>query len=326
VLAGLAGFGLVLAAAVWLVTGAFPGNFLWGGVGLLVVTLWVEARFSNWLPLRIWLVVAFVLLVVDLGVMDTSLIDFRSKAEVLAEGAAVADVISSGDGFRVYSPSYSIPQQTAAYYGLELADGVDPMQLEAYAAYMKQATGVPRDGYSVTLPPFAGEEADPAIANQAYIPDAYLLGRLNVAFVATEFDLDVDGLRLVRQAEETRLYANDYVLPRAYVSTQDDSISAAEIISRTPNQITLQATGPGRLVLAEIDYPGWRVTVDGQKTEIVLVEDLLRGVDLEAGMHTVEVRFRPLSVYLGLVSSVLTLLALLVVPRLRITKGEAAKP
>ncbi|MBN2502854.1 MAG: hypothetical protein JXB38_18890 [Anaerolineales bacterium] len=321
VLAGLAGFGLVLAAAVWLVTGAFPGNFLWGGVGLLIVTFWVEARFSNWLLPRAWLAMAFVLLVVDLGVMDASLVDFRSKADVLAEGAAVADVISSGDGFRVYSPSYSIPQQTAAYYGLELADGVDPMQLETYAAYMEIATGVPRAGYSVTLPPFAGEEGDPATANRAYLPDACLLGQLNVAYVAAEYGLDVDGLELLDQFGETRLYANDYVLPRAYVSTQDGSSAAAEIVSRTPNQITLLATGPGRLVLAEIDYPGWGGTVDGQKTEIVLVEDLLRGVDLEAGMHTVEFRFRPLRVYLGLASSILTLLALLIVPRLRKAKG-----
>ena len=35
--------------------------------------------------------------------------------------------------FRVYSPSYSLPQHVAQRAGLELADGVDPMQVASYA-------------------------------------------------------------------------------------------------------------------------------------------------------------------------------------------------
>ncbi len=65
-------------------------------------------------------------------------LDFHTKDEVLSEGAPTAEALvtqKAFDYFRVYSPSYSLPQQTAAFWRLELADGIDPLQLISYSQY-----------------------------------------------------------------------------------------------------------------------------------------------------------------------------------------------
>ncbi len=73
-----------------------------------------------------------------------------------------------------------------------LAEGIDPLQLSAYAAFMEKASGVPMEGYSVTLPPFASGR--PEVDNRAYLPDARLLGLLNVRYVVSEFELVANDL------------------------------------------------------------------------------------------------------------------------------------
>ena len=183
---------------------------------------------------------------------------------------------------------------------------------------MEGATGVPNPGYSVTLPPFA--TGDPTVDNVDYQPDPTLLGRLNVRFVLSEFDLLVEGLTTRTQIGETRVYENMVAKPRAWVQSHDGGVDKqADITFWSPNEIILKAQGPGTLTLAEIDYPGWRVSVDGEEEESQSIEGLLRGVDLAAGDHEVRFWFQPLSFYLGLVLCVLTV-AVLVVTTARMRK------
>ena len=227
----------------------------------------------------------------------------RSVDEAFTPQADLAAYLAAQPGrFRVYSPSYSLPQHLAAQHGLEVADGVDPLQLAAYVDFMEGATGVPQSGYSVTLPAFAG--GDPAHDNADAVPNPRRLGLLNVRYLAAEFDVKGDGLVFRREFGETRLYENEYVLPRAWVQPADAEMgqkaTPAEILTWEPNRVAIQAEGPGLLVLSELSYPGWRVRVDGKPAEMESVADLLRGVALDAGEHRVEFIFRPWSVPLGL--------------------------
>jgi hypothetical protein len=216
--------------------------------------------------------------------------------------------------FRVYSPSYSLPQQIAAVYGIELADGVDPLQLRAYTGFMEKATGVPVSGYSVTMPPF--EDGDPSQDNENYRPDPVLLGLLNVRYVVSEFDLPVEGLALRERFDQTRIYENTKAMPRVWVQNSDEAPSGdgnpAEISRWTPNHVDVRANGPGLLVLSEIAYPGWRVFVDGNSEDMEVAEGLLRAVRLDQGVHKVEFIYRPVSVYMGLALWVIGLLLVLV--------------
>jgi hypothetical protein len=238
---------------------------------------------------------------IDLARVDASLVHFRPAKMVLSEASQLTDYLSSQAGeFRIYSPSYSLPQQVAANAGVELAGGVNPLQLAGYADFFSKASGVLPTGYSVTLPPYAN--GMPENANLLYTPDPTQLGLLNVRFLTAEFNINnIEAFELKQVYGETRIYENSLYRPRAWIQAQDGENRAAEILSRTPNRIVVQAQGSGELVLSEVMYPGWRSWVDGVQTDIRTYEGILRSVHLSGeGIHRIDFKFRPVSLYLGL--------------------------
>ncbi len=69
---------------------------------------------------------------------------------------------------------------------------------------------------------------------------------------------------------------------------------AAEVVAYRDTEVTLRAEGPGTLVLADTNYPGWTATVDGVPTPIRQADVIYRAVDLgSAGGHTVVFRYDP---------------------------------
>jgi hypothetical protein len=66
-------------------------------------------------------------------------------------------------------------------------------------------------------------------------------------------------------------------------------------------QIEANLTGDGYLILADNDYPGWQVYVDGQSETITPANYFARAVYLEAGEHVVQFIYEPISFRLGLV-------------------------
>jgi hypothetical protein len=86
----------------------------------------------------------------------------------------------------------------------------------------------------------------------------------------------------------------------------------ADVTRHGPNHVAVKtaSTAPAILVLSENHYPGWRATVDGREVEVLRVNYNLRGVLLPAGEHTVEFVYRPRSVLLGLIISLLVLASL----------------
>lgn len=307
VLTGLGGFVLAIVTGIWVLTGGIAFNFVWGSIAVLAGSIWMAIGFKKWLPIQVWIAGGIALSLLDFSLVNLSLFAPRDKSSVLREQHEVVDYLKDQSGeMRVYSPSYSLPQHVAALHEFELADGVDPMHLSAYTVFMELASGVPHPGYSVTIPAF--DNGDPATANAGYEPDPERLGLLNVKFVVSNFGLPVNGLRLVDQLGGTYIYENMEALPRAWIEMNDGSVATevmpAQVLSHTVNRIEMQASGPGRLVVSEIAYPGWRVSVDGEVQEWRPAYGLLRSVHLEAGEHDIIFYFRPLSVYLGLASLV----------------------
>jgi hypothetical protein len=78
------------------------------------------------------------------------------------------------------------------------------------------------------------------------------------------------------------------------------------------SRIAIDTDSPaaGRLILTELMYPGWTVTIDGQPAEPLTVERMFRGVDVPAGRHEVVWSYHPRSLYWGLLVSTITLLLL----------------
>mgnify|MGYP003393761796 CR=1 FL=1 len=97
-------------------------------------------------------------------------------------------------------------------------------------------------------------------------------------------------------------------LPSACV----DGSGTALFTEYTDQAVTIAATGPGALVVADTWYPGWVTTLDGAEVPILRADLIYRAVQLPAGDHVVEMRYQPTRIWLLMVVSGLsTLVAVL---------------
>ena len=73
--------------------------------------------------------------------------------------------------------------------------------------------------------------------------------------------------------------------------------STATITAYGDNQVSVavEAARDGVLVLHDVAYPGWSVSVDGHEAPLLRVNLLFRGVEVGAGRHTVTFAFHPLA-------------------------------
>lgn len=74
-------------------------------------------------------------------------------------------------------------------------------------------------------------------------------------------------------------------------------------------QLNYQSKDPTKLHLVDLAYPGWMADVDGEPVQ--LIEDgPFRSIEVPAGEHMVTWRFRPLSVLIGAVVSLLSFIGI----------------
>jgi hypothetical protein len=92
------------------------------------------------------------------------------------------------------------------------------------------------------------------------------------------------------------------------------SAESAAIVDRSANMLAVQATAdqPRLLVVADAYYPGWQADIDGAPTPLYQTNVALRGVVVPQGTHTITMRFRPITFFVGVFASLLTCLAWLV--------------
>jgi hypothetical protein len=84
------------------------------------------------------------------------------------------------------------------------------------------------------------------------------------------------------------------------------------VIPDRPDRVTLEAVleRAGIVVLADIYYPGWTLTIDGQAAPVYRANHMMRGAAVAAGRHTLVYTYRPASFRTGLVVSALGLAGL----------------
>jgi hypothetical protein len=109
-----------------------------------------------------------------------------------------------------------------------------------------------------------------------------------------------------------------------FLSGVDPDASEGVTITRyEPQRVELTASlkTPGLVILADVDYPGWRLTLDGRPAEILRTNRLMRGALAGAGTHRLVYTYQPRSFQIGLALSALGLvgLVLLLLPYRRRT-------
>jgi len=296
------GFVVMLFAGVWAVTGNAPGNLLWAGIFMILVIVWTALEERGRLPAGVSALIMPVIIIIDLVGSNIQAVELRPVEEINAEGQQAAEFLSERPGiYRIYTPSNSLPQLAAAQRGVEMVNGIDPMQLRDYAEYMGQASGVAYQRYSVTIPPF--ENGDPVTANRDAIPDGQLLGLLNVKYLAAAYPVNSPDWQEASRADDTWIYENLHFRPRAWIQPGTDSFAAewqaVTITSIMPGKVQLNVEGPGLVVLSDSYYPGWRVSVDGSQGELLRVANILMGVSIDSGVHLIEFSYFPKLIHVG---------------------------
>jgi hypothetical protein len=147
-----------------------------------------------------------------------------------------------------------------------------------------------------------------------------VLSQMHVGYIVSPRNLN---LPIVTRTPDVTVYRNDQVLPRAWVAAQDVDVqnvatimpgSAIESLTDSGNTVTIRASLPqaGWLILSDTFYPGWQAAVDGLPTEIQVANTAFRAVQVPPGAHTIEFRYEPRSVSIGLLVSLVCLVIIIV--------------
>jgi uncharacterized membrane protein YfhO len=89
--------------------------------------------------------------------------------------------------------------------------------------------------------------------------------------------------------------------------------SEVRIYDYKPTDIKIQVTSsqPGYLVLSDTYYPGWNAYINRTKVEIFRANYAFRAIKIDPGNQNVEFKYEPVSVYLGGIISLISMLIFL---------------
>jgi hypothetical protein len=140
--------------------------------------------------------------------------------------------------------------------------------------------------------------------SQRYSPRAWVVHQAQVVRGEEALPLlaaaDFDPLQTVLLEDE----------PQAMLSGEADvGDSSVTVLEYQPSRIVLEveAAAEGMLVLSEVYYPGWRARVDGREVGVQRVDHALRGLELDKGVHRVELAYDPMSFKVGFLVTVVAL-------------------
>jgi hypothetical protein len=239
-----------LALSAQLKLSAALGTFALPAVAL-VILLGIFGR----LPTRAVLIGFTLVVVADVVWIDRTLVEGRGEDEWLKPYRALAEYLDQAGTTRVYSPSYSLPQQAAVYWDIPQFDGVDPFQMETYVRAAEEATGVWANGYSVTVPAYQPAETGGddqrsesevlATANRDAAINPRLLGQWLVSHVVSAFEINAEGLMLEARIGDVYVYRNAFA-------------PDASLTWHGPNRVTARVSRPYSGILYAVAGGRWK--------------------------------------------------------------------
>jgi Bacterial membrane protein YfhO len=118
-----------------------------------------------------------------------------------------------------------------------------------------------------------------------------------------------DGLAVLEGSD--RAAHEDPVLAAA-IGAAGSTVGTIRWLRDDDSSVALEVTadGPALLVLNDTWVPGWWATIDGEPASIVRVNGLVRGLALAAGIHRVEMDYRPPGLREGVLLSIASALVL----------------
>ncbi|MCL4459321.1 MAG: YfhO family protein [Chloroflexi bacterium] len=161
--------------------------------------------------------------------------------------------------------------------------------------------------------------------NLAALPRAFLVPEVELV---SNDAAALDWLRrpTFRPREQAVIVQDDWPGGDQNLSGAGTDQATVDILEYSPERIVLhmRSAHAGVLVLTDSYYPGWRAWVDGHEQRIMRVDYLFRGLVLKDGEHTVEFRYEPRPLLIGLLLSLCTLALALIWVIISIVLPKAA--
>jgi hypothetical protein len=252
-------------------------------------------------------VAAIALVLFELGnVTDYNLATAdRATHPYLYKLAEHSDLAAFVRGARIVYDSTAIPYNIGDWYGIEALNAyaasvpASLWQHEVFSARVQDIMGV---RYYLGLTPqrtdlrevFQGRSGVKVFENVKAFPRAWAVHR------AVEVSDSKHARAMLADPQFDAAHATFLIgqNPPKLASCVDDEVWIARY---EPNHVAIKAAMNcrGMVVLTDSWFPGWRATVDGRAAVIEQAYGAFRGVVVEAGEHTIEMRYRPWSVFIG---------------------------
>ena len=318
------------------------------------LVLWVGA----WRGWRIAGPLSVALLVVDLFGFG---ITFNTAADTRPLGfvpQSIAAIKADPGLFRVvtYGDDDTLPSNTNMLFGLQDVRGYDTIILREYVEYLEllePQRGIP---YSKVAKLFDQRSLASPLLDLLNVK--YALTSRTINQPGWSLFAQSDGIRVYRNDEvlpRTFLLDAGVVVrnreealaairapgfdPRRQVVVEGTTatfggarldatfgtLQPAEVEAYGNNGVAVR-TAPessgGYLVLADVYFPGWTATIDGEPTTVLRANGLFRAVELPPGEHTVVFSYRPLTVRVGGLLTAISVAVLLGLAGLALASGR----
>ncbi len=92
-----------------------------------------------------------------------------------------------------------------------------------------------------------------------------------------------------------------------------DPLDSAAIVKYSPNEVVVETATlqPVFLLLTDTYYPGWKVSIDGKESSLLIADGIFKAAEVPAGVHKIIFKYNPGSFKIGLLSSIISIFILL---------------
>jgi hypothetical protein len=280
-----------------------------------VIALLAAALFAAWRRQALTSTQAHVLLILllllELGnSAQYNLADRSDRGQMqwldqIHSNADIAEYLRKQPGFqRAEVAGDAFKPNWGAFHGVEMHGGmgagvtINVVNSELFSLMGRRMYGV---AYTIAreAPPDAGDLVfSGASGMKVYRRDAFARAWAVHELVRVP-NAGEGNLLVVREPESFRRKAHMVGPPPAVQTCA--APDTVQLIEHAPDRLAIRAemACDGLVVLSDTFHPGWRARVDHRPAGIYEVNGAMRGVAVPQGTHTITMRYRPVSVYLG---------------------------
>jgi len=278
------------------------------GIGLALLAFVLRAHVP---AMRRWVPTIYVSVVIlDLFAADRPL-NVVPYFEPYPYDPVLDAIYAEPDFFRVQDDA-RLPGHAGCAYGYRAVEGVTPYQVATYTRFLEDAPELVRwqllgVKYVVTwreqLFTSGGQLIPSEVVARGAVPDAKgnvtKTQRLNLeprrAFIIHRVEVVPDDTALYNHLADPAFDPfSTVILPQAVDVGTGGGHDSVTVAFDQSGRLRLRPTSDSNaiLVVSEAYFPGWRVTVDGQPTQVLRADGALLAVRVPSGAHTVEFVYR----------------------------------